>query len=49
MIKNTKIGISIPKELLADIDNIRKISNRSKFLVELIRVQLQTFKEGLSQ
>jgi metal-responsive CopG/Arc/MetJ family transcriptional regulator len=41
MITHTKIGISIPKELLADIDSIRKTSNRSKFLVELIRVQLQ--------
>ncbi len=37
---HTKIGISIPQNLLADIDNIRKTSNRSKFLVELIRAQL---------
>lgn len=46
MIKNTKIGISIPKEMLEDIDNLRKISNRSKFISELIRPQIQILKGG---
>ena len=46
LIKNTKIGISIPKEILEDIDNLRKISNRSKFISELIRPQIQMLKGG---
>jgi metal-responsive CopG/Arc/MetJ family transcriptional regulator len=46
MQKNTKIGISIPKEMLADIDFFRKISNRSKFIVGLIRKPLQSLKEN---
>lgn len=48
MIKHTKIGISIPKEMLEDIDNLRKISNRSKFISELIRAQIQTLKGGIT-
>jgi metal-responsive CopG/Arc/MetJ family transcriptional regulator len=41
MTQHTKTGISIPKEMLEDIDNLRRISNRSKFIVDLIRESLQ--------
>ena len=46
MRKNIKIGISIPKEMLVDIDSLRRISNRSKFIVNLIRKSLQLLKRG---
>jgi len=42
-----RIGITIPKEILEDIDNLRRISNRSKFIVELIREPLKKLKEVL--
>lgn len=45
---HTKIGISIPKEMLEDIDSLRKISNRSKFISGLIREPLQSLKGGNS-
>jgi metal-responsive CopG/Arc/MetJ family transcriptional regulator len=41
----TKIGISLPQEMLEDIDSIRRISNRSKFIVDLIRKPLELLKE----
>ena len=43
-----RIGITIPQEMLEEIDRIRRISNRSKFIVELIREPLQKLKEVLS-
>ena len=44
MQNHAKIGISIPKEMLEDIDSIRRISNRSKFIADLIRKPLQLLK-----
>ncbi len=41
MISRNKIGISIPKEILSDIEKIRNKSNRSAFILELIRPELE--------
>jgi metal-responsive CopG/Arc/MetJ family transcriptional regulator len=38
---HTRIGISIPTEMLTEIEKIRNVSNRSKFIVELIRNPLK--------
>ena len=48
MIRNVRIGVSLPKEILEDIDSLRRISNRSKFFVDLIREPLQALKGGNS-
>jgi len=42
-----RIGITIPKEMLEDIEKLRRISNRSRFIVELIREPLKKLKEVL--
>ena len=39
-----RIGITIPQEMLEEIDRIRRISNRSKFIVELIREPLKKLR-----
>ena len=37
--------VKIPEEMLEDIDNLRRISNRSRFIVNLIREPLKKLKE----
>jgi metal-responsive CopG/Arc/MetJ family transcriptional regulator len=41
MIRNIRIGISIPKEIFDEIETIRTKSNRSQFILELIRPELE--------
>lgn len=44
----TRITISLPTEQFEAIESVRKISNRSKFISELIRAQIQIFKGGIT-
>jgi|APSaa5957512535_1039671.scaffolds.fasta_scaffold00891_4 metal-responsive CopG/Arc/MetJ family transcriptional regulator len=45
---HSRIGISIPTKMLEDIDSLRKISNRSKFISELIIAPIQLLKGDIS-
>jgi metal-responsive CopG/Arc/MetJ family transcriptional regulator len=41
MITTKRIGISIPIETFEDIEGLRTRSNRSQFILELIRPELE--------
>ena len=41
MITTKRIGISIPTDIYEKIENIRTKSNRSQFILELIRPELE--------